>query len=103
VRPEGATDSQVSDWSLLDRASQKDEVALSALYDRYSGLVFSEAKRIFAGHGSRRRNSAGVVLPSVGDGRAVRPRARFAGRMVAGGGAEPRGLEAREKERRGVG
>jgi RNA polymerase sigma-70 factor (ECF subfamily) len=31
---------------LLARIGQKDEDALSALYDRYSGLVFSEAKRI---------------------------------------------------------
>lgn len=52
VRPEGTTDSQVSDWSLLDRVSQKDEVALSALYDRYSGLVFSEAKRILQDTGA---------------------------------------------------
>ena len=36
----------VSDWSLLERIEQKDEEAFSALYDRYSGLVFSEAKRI---------------------------------------------------------
>lgn len=35
-----------SDWSLLARIAQKDEEALSALYDRYSGLVFSTAKRI---------------------------------------------------------
>jgi RNA polymerase sigma-70 factor (ECF subfamily) len=52
VRPEGATDLQVSDWSLLDRVSQKEEVALSALYDRYSGLVFSEAKRILQDTGA---------------------------------------------------
>lgn len=31
---------------MLARIGQKDEDALSALYDRYSGLVFSEAKRI---------------------------------------------------------
>jgi RNA polymerase sigma-70 factor, ECF subfamily len=36
-----------SDWSLLARIGRKDEEALSALYDRYSGLVFSEAARIF--------------------------------------------------------
>jgi len=30
----------------LARIAQKDEEALSALYDRYSGLVFSTAKRI---------------------------------------------------------
>jgi len=52
VRPERATDSQVSDWSLLERVSQKDEVALSALYDRYSELVFSEAKLILQDTGA---------------------------------------------------
>ena len=36
----------MSDWSLLERVVRKDESALSELYDRYSGLVFSEAKRI---------------------------------------------------------
>ncbi len=35
-----------SDRSLLERIAQKDEEALSALYDRYSELVFSTAKRI---------------------------------------------------------
>jgi len=52
VSPEGATDAQVSDWSLLERVSQKDEEALSALYDRYGGLVFSEAKRILRDTGA---------------------------------------------------
>ena len=46
MRPEGSTGELVSDWSLLERVVRKDEAALSALYDRYSGLVFSEAKRI---------------------------------------------------------
>ena len=35
-----------SDWSLLERVARRDEAALSELYDRYSGLVYSEAKRI---------------------------------------------------------
>lgn len=35
-----------SDKSLLERIEQEHEEALSALYDRYGGLVFSEAKRI---------------------------------------------------------
>jgi RNA polymerase sigma-70 factor (ECF subfamily) len=35
-----------SDWSLLERIAEEDEEAFSALYDRYSGLVFSTAKRI---------------------------------------------------------
>jgi len=34
------------DWSLLERIARRDEEAFSALYDRYSGMVFSVAKRI---------------------------------------------------------
>jgi RNA polymerase sigma-70 factor (ECF subfamily) len=52
VRPEGSTGASVSDWSLLERVVQRDEAALSALYDRYSGLVFSEAKRILRDTGA---------------------------------------------------
>ena len=52
VSPEGATDAQVSDWSLLERVSRKDEEALSALYDRYGALVFSETKRILRDTGA---------------------------------------------------
>ena len=52
MRPEGATGELASDWSLLERVVQKDELALSALYDRYSGLVFSEAKRILRDSGA---------------------------------------------------
>jgi len=37
---------------LLARIGQKDEEALSALYDRYSGLVYSEAKRILRDAGA---------------------------------------------------
>lgn len=37
---------------MLARIGQKDEEALSALYDRYSGLVFSEAKRILRDAGA---------------------------------------------------
>jgi RNA polymerase sigma-70 factor, ECF subfamily len=51
VRPE-ADASGVNDWSLLERIQQKDEAALSALYDRYSGLVYSEAKRILRDTGA---------------------------------------------------
>jgi RNA polymerase sigma-70 factor, ECF subfamily len=40
------TGETTSDWSLLRRIAQRDEQALSALYDRYSRLVFSAAKRI---------------------------------------------------------
>jgi RNA polymerase sigma-70 factor (ECF subfamily) len=52
VRTEGATGEATSDWSLLARVGQKDEGALSALYDRYGGLVFSEAKRILRDTGA---------------------------------------------------
>ena len=41
-----------SDWSLLERVVRKDESALSELYDRYSGLVYSEAKRILRDEGA---------------------------------------------------
>jgi RNA polymerase sigma-70 factor (ECF subfamily) len=37
---------------LLTRIRQKDEDALSALYDRYSGLVYSEARRILRDTGA---------------------------------------------------
>jgi len=50
----------VSDWSLLERIEQKDEEAFSALYDRYSALVFSEAKRIL-----RRTGPAEEVLQDL--------------------------------------
>lgn len=47
-----ATRETTTDWSLLARVAQKDQEALSALYDRYSGLVFSEAKRILRDTGA---------------------------------------------------
>jgi RNA polymerase sigma-70 factor, ECF subfamily len=52
VRPGRATGDTTTDWSLLARIGQKDEEALSALYDRYSGLVYSEAKRILRDTGA---------------------------------------------------
>jgi RNA polymerase sigma-70 factor, ECF subfamily len=52
VTPQGTTGETTTDWSLLARIGQKDEDALSALYDRYSGLVFSEAKRILRDTGA---------------------------------------------------
>jgi RNA polymerase sigma-70 factor (ECF subfamily) len=51
VSQAGTKPDVTSDWSLLERVEQKDEEAFSALYDRYSGLVFSEAKRILHGTG----------------------------------------------------
>ena len=41
-----------SDWSLLARVVKKDELALAALYDRYSRLVFAEASRILRDKGA---------------------------------------------------
>ena len=52
MTPQGTTGETTTDWSLLARIGQKDEEALSALYDRYSGLVFSEAKRILRDTGA---------------------------------------------------
>ena len=52
MSPQDATGEATTDWSLLARVGQKDEQALSALYDRYSGLVFSEAKRILRDTGA---------------------------------------------------
>jgi RNA polymerase sigma-70 factor, ECF subfamily len=52
VSPQGATGETTTDWSLLARIGNKEEEALSALYDRYSGLVFSEAKRILRDSGA---------------------------------------------------
>lgn len=49
---ESASGETTTDSSLLARVGQKDELALSALYDRYSGLVFSEAKRILRDAGA---------------------------------------------------
>jgi RNA polymerase sigma-70 factor, ECF subfamily len=51
VKPESTT-ADLNDWSLLERIRQKDEGALSVLYDRYSGLVYSEAKRILRDAGA---------------------------------------------------
>ncbi|MGB6875650.1 MAG: sigma-70 family RNA polymerase sigma factor [Candidatus Acidiferrales bacterium] len=42
----------VSDWSLLERVVRKDEAALAALYDRYSGLVYAESIRILRDAGA---------------------------------------------------
>ena len=52
MTPQGTTGEATTDWSLLARIGQKDEEALSALYDRYSGLVYSEAKRILRDAGA---------------------------------------------------
>ncbi len=54
MRTESTRAETTSDWSLLARIRRKEEEeeALSALYDRYSGLVFSEAKRILRDTGA---------------------------------------------------
>ena len=51
-RAQRAEQQNDSDWSLLERIVQKDESALAALYDRYSGLVFAEATRILRDSGA---------------------------------------------------
>jgi len=51
VNAAGPKRETTSDWSLLKRVTQEDEEALSALYDRYCGLVFSIAKRILHNSG----------------------------------------------------
>jgi RNA polymerase sigma-70 factor, ECF subfamily len=52
VRTEGEAGGTASDWSLLERVVRRDEAALSELYDRYSGLVYSEANRILRDQGA---------------------------------------------------
>jgi RNA polymerase sigma-70 factor (ECF subfamily) len=52
VKPEGKPDTRETDWSLLERVTRKDEAALSELYDRYCGLVYSEVKRILRDTGA---------------------------------------------------
>ena len=52
MRPERQTEGGSNDWSLLLRIRQKDEAALSELYDRYSGLVYSQAHRILRDAGA---------------------------------------------------
>jgi len=46
------TENGASDWSLLGRVVRKDESALAALYDRYSGLVYAESIRILRDTGA---------------------------------------------------
>lgn len=45
-------ENSASDWSLLERIVRKDESALATLYDRYSGLVYSESLRILRDTGA---------------------------------------------------
>jgi RNA polymerase sigma-70 factor, ECF subfamily len=52
VTLESTTGEALTDWGLLARIGQKDEEALSTLYDRYSGLVYSEVKRILRDTGA---------------------------------------------------
>jgi RNA polymerase sigma-70 factor, ECF subfamily len=52
VTPQARVDARESDWSLLEKVTRKDEAAFSKLYDRYSGLVYSEAKRILRDAGA---------------------------------------------------
>jgi len=52
VKPVGAAAERETDWSLLARIQKREELALSELYDRYSGLVYSEVKRILRDTGA---------------------------------------------------
>jgi len=52
LTPQSPAGQTTTDWSLLERIGRKDEEALSALYDRYGGLVFSAAKRILRDTGA---------------------------------------------------
>ena len=52
VRVAGNAEDAPNDWSLLLRIRQRDEAALSELYDRYSGLVYSQAHRILRDAGA---------------------------------------------------
>jgi RNA polymerase sigma-70 factor (ECF subfamily) len=46
VNAAAATDQRSSDWSLIERVVARDETALAALYDRYSGLLCGILNRI---------------------------------------------------------
>jgi RNA polymerase sigma-70 factor, ECF subfamily len=46
VNAAAATDQRISDWSLIERVVARDETALAALYDRYSGLLCGILNRI---------------------------------------------------------
>ncbi len=52
MKPVGAAAERETDWSLLARIQKREELALSELYDRYSGLVYSEVKRILRDTGA---------------------------------------------------
>ena len=52
MRAAGHAEDASNDWSLLLRIRQRDEAALSELYDRYSGLVYSQAQRILRDAGA---------------------------------------------------
>lgn len=52
MRAAGNAEDAYNDWSLLLRIREQDEAALSELYDRYSGLVYSQAYRILRDAGA---------------------------------------------------
>lgn len=52
MRAAGNAEDASNDWSLLLRIRERDEAALSELYDRYSGLVYSQAHRILRDAGA---------------------------------------------------
>jgi RNA polymerase sigma-70 factor, ECF subfamily len=46
VNPATSLDQRSSDWALIERIVARDETALAALYDRYSGMVCAVLNRI---------------------------------------------------------
>lgn len=46
MNPAAGTGQRATDWALIDRVIARDETALAALYDRYSGMVCSVLNRI---------------------------------------------------------
>ena len=46
MNPAPQTESSTSDWALIVKVVARDESALAAIYDRYSGMVFSVLMRV---------------------------------------------------------
>ena len=103
LKTEGEAGGAPSDWSLLERVVRRDEAALSELYDRYSGLVYSEAKRILRDAGAAEEILQDLFYQVWRTAGRIRTGTRIAGGVAGGGGAEPGNLqvapENREKRR----
>ena len=83
------TEPDQSDWSLLARVVQKDEAALAALYDRYSGLVYSEASRILRDKGAAEEILQDIFYQVWRTAEKFDPQ-RLVTRMAGGGCAQSR-------------